>query len=122
MGYLASRLTALELHDEEIRSITEIIQNRILSVSKPNRIVLFGSAAAGRMSQASDFDVAIIFDDSADLKDKQKKILRANLFRDLDVDLLFFSDSEFARKSQVGGVCWEIERTGKVLYDQRTKV
>lgn len=41
-------------------SLTQEIVRRLLTVSKPDRIILFGSAATGRMTRDSDIDLLVV--------------------------------------------------------------
>jgi uncharacterized protein len=49
--------------EEMLREIVE----RILMVSQPDRIILFGSAATGRMTRDSDIDLLVLERDPRDL-------------------------------------------------------
>jgi predicted nucleotidyltransferase len=40
--------------------LTREIVRRILSVSEPDRIILFGSAATGKMTRDSDIDLLVV--------------------------------------------------------------
>lgn len=122
MGILASKLTKSNLTNEDVNEISQEVIKRITSNSNPVLIYLFGSAADMSMTMTSDFDFAIIFLDDVDLKKEKKHILNMKLFPDIHLDLLFYKMSDFQRKSDIGGVCWEIKNRGKIIYDQRAKV
>ncbi len=122
MGILASKLTKSNLTKEDVNAISQEVVKRITSNSNPVLIYLFGSAANMSMTMASDFDFAIIFFDDIDLKKEKKHIFNMKLFPDIHLDLLFFKISDFQRKADIGGVCWEIKNRGKIVYDQRAKI
>ena len=54
--------------------IQEIVQ-RILSVARPERIILFGSAATGEMTRDSDIDLLVVEPEQPALLDKYLQIL-----------------------------------------------
>lgn len=120
MGFLASRLTSRKLTQSEIKDLSNSIVDRILRVSQPDQIYLFGSFATGQVTESSDIDVAVIYCDKEALKAQKKLILHSKLFLDHSIDFLFFSNLEFLEKSRVGGVCNEILNNGCLIYDKRT--
>ena len=122
MGILAAKLKSKKLTKNELSSIVETVITRILNYGDPHIVYLFGSAIDGKMKDTSDFDFALIFENEEHLKESKKNILRNHLFPDLPIDLLFFTSEEFSSKARVGGICWEISKSGKVVYDKRTKI
>jgi predicted nucleotidyltransferase len=122
MGLLASKLKNRNLIPTELNQLTKLVRERILSISSPTKIYIFGSYAQGKIRETSDVDIAILFDDSDYLKKNKKLILNSKLFLDYSTDLLFYTTSEFEKKSALGGVCAEIANKGIVIYDQRTEI
>jgi len=47
-------------------SLIQEIVRRILTVAKPDKIILFGSAAAGQMTRDSDIDLVVVEPDPGD--------------------------------------------------------
>lgn len=122
MGTLSIKLNPKKLVDADYIRIEKEILARILSVSSPIQIIIFGSIAERTATENSDLDIAVLFSDAENLKKTKKIILNSNLFMDYSVDLLFYSIDTFEKKSRIGGICSEIKNKGKVLYDQRAKV
>lgn len=122
MGILAAKLTKKNLHETDFNRLAVDVQERLLKVSSPEKIYIFGSFAAHKVSLASDLDIAILFSDVDQLKKYKKIILNGKLFLDFSTDLLFFTVKEFEKRSNVGGVCTEIANKGIVIYDKRTKI
>ncbi len=122
MGLLAAKLQKIELSPDQLEQISNRVVGEILSVSEPQRIIGFGSAFNGKIKRISDFDFAIIFYDGGDIRMQKRRIMTSKLFLDLPVDLLFFSQSDYEKKAEIGGICWQIKNQGWVLYDQRAKV
>lgn len=122
MGILAATLKKRHLNSDQFESISRLVRERILSVSTPQIIYIFGSYARGLVSESSDLDIAIIFEKPEEVKEQKKRILNGKLFLDYSTDCLFFSKVDFEKKAQLGGVCLVIKAEGKIIYDQRTKV
>jgi predicted nucleotidyltransferase len=122
MGLLASKINKWDLAPTDLNQLTKLVRERILSVSSPSKIYIFGSYAQGRIRATSDIDIAVLFENTILLKKSKKLILNSKLFLDHSTDLLFYITSEFEKKSAVGGVCAEIANKGIVIYDQGTKI
>ncbi len=122
MGLLAAKLKKWTLSTDELEEVISLIKNRLLKVSAPERIYLFGSYSEGTIGATSDLDIAIVFSDVNKLKNERKIILNAHLFLDYSTDLLFFTLAEFNKKSAIGGVCYEITTKGVLIYDKGTKI
>ena len=120
MGILAQKLTQKLISDKDFQILAENIRKRILSVSQPSRIIIFGSYAQKTVHELSDIDIAILFSDKETAKNQKKTILNSKLFLDQFVDLIFYTEEDFTKKSQLGGVCTMIEKEGVVIYDQKT--
>lgn len=122
MSILAATLSKYLLTSSQYEELTSLIRTRILSISSPEMIYIFGSYARGTISGTSDLDLAIIFENQEQLIRQKKIILNSKLFLDYSTDLLFFTRDEFEKKSALGGVCTIIKNEGKIIYDKRTKI
>ena len=122
MGLLAQKLTPNKWTTAQLDQLSSNVVQRVCSVSSPRRIIWFGSSFRNEMNGLSDFDFAILFSDKESLKKGKKSILTKQLFTDINVDLLFYTTEEFNKKSHIGGICWEIHHSGKVIYDQRAEI
>jgi len=62
---------------ERLRALDEValqeIVRRILSVTEPDRIIIFGSAARGKMTHDSDIDILVVARDPGDRRKKSEK-------------------------------------------------
>ena len=93
-----------------------MIQCLYVQASRPERIYVFGSAARGEMNEASDVDLAVVFQTEAEDKAARKAILCRPRDDEWPQDILFFTADEFDRKALVGGVCMIIAQEGRLLY------
>jgi len=94
------------------------IVNRILSVSKPERVILFGSAASGDMTPDSDIDLLVIERDFTN--QRHENIRLRSVLRDLDipVDVFVMTPERFAETKDVfGGLAYPANKYGKVIYE-----
>jgi len=98
-------------------TIGEVVR-RILSVAKPDKIILFGSAAAGGMSRDSDVDLLIVERDVSDQRDEYVRIIRSLWDIGYAFDILFIRTEWFEQsKDVVGGIAYPAHRYGKVIYE-----
>ena len=112
------KLTAKALSQKEIdRRVKEVLKN-ILERCKPQKIYLFGSAARGEYTEHSDFDIAIIYSDTDALKRGKKCLFSSKPNHPYAVDYLFFTQSSFDKKLEIGGVCELIANEGQLIYSK----
>lgn len=106
--------TGIAVDDALIREIVR----RILHVSQPRRIIVFGSAATGRMTPDSDIDLLVLED--ALKNPRQESVRLRDSLRDIGYpfDVLVMSTDRFEEtKDLVGGIAFPAHRYGKVLYE-----
>jgi len=94
------------------------IVRRILSVARPDRIILFGSAATGQMTKDSDIDLLVVDPSPANRHEASVMIRDAIGDVDLPVDVLLIATERFeATKNIIGGIAYPAHKYGKVLYE-----
>ena len=92
--------------------------HRILSVSAPNRIILFGSQARGDADAGSDIDLMVIEPTVESPAQEAARLYRAVGWVGMGVDILVYSEPEFALRSTVPGtVLHQALTEGRVVYD-----
>jgi len=97
--------------------LREIVR-RILRVSRPQRIIVFGSAAAGHLTPDSDIDLLVL--ENAPENPRQESVRLRESLRDIGhpFDVLVMSTDRFEEtKDLVGGIAFPAHRYGKVLYE-----
>lgn len=97
--------------------IEEIVQ-RILAVAKPDKIILFGSAATGQMTRDSDIDLLIVEPDPSDQRNEYVRIIKALWDLEYPFDILFIATQWFEdSKDVIGGIAYPASKYGKVIYE-----
>ena len=97
--------------------IREIV-GRTLAVASVKRIILFGSAAAGQMTQDSDVDLLILSPTPPKSREERVRIRQAlrGLGFPFDVFLMSLRDFE-ETKEYIGGVAHPAYKYGRVIYE-----
>ena len=97
-------------------AVDEIVR-RILSVASPDKIILFGSAATGEMTEDSDIDLLVVEREIQDRRQEYVRIRRA--LRDMPhpFDIVLVTTRHFENtKDVIGGLAYPVSREGRVLY------
>ena len=95
----------------------EIIR-RILTVAEPDRIILFGSAAAGQMTQDSDIDLLVVEPVPKNTRNEIVRIRRALGDIGYPVDVIVMATERFEEtKGVIGGIAYPAHKYGRVLYE-----
>jgi predicted nucleotidyltransferase len=94
------------------------IKNRILQITQPKRIMLFGSAATGHMTRDSDIDLLVLEEKPIDPR-KESVSLRKNL-RGLGFafDIIVLPMDSFEENKQlIGSIAYAAQKYGKTIYE-----
>ncbi len=101
--------------------IDEIVR-RVLTVCKPDKIILFGSAATGVMTSDSDIDLLVV-DPHLERKaevwvEESVRIRRALRGMGYPFDVLLTTTERFERfKDVIGGIHYPASKYGRAIYD-----
>lgn len=106
-----------KLSADQINSYIKRLQELILFYSKPSKIILIGSASRAEMTTSSDIDVVVIFKTLEQLNTESKVILKNSHKLEIAVDYIFLDESDFQKKSFLGGICFEARTNGKIIYE-----
>ena len=92
---------------------------RILEVSKPKKIILFGSFIRGKVNVHSDLDVLIVTGDEVENSRKESvRIRRALKGISMPMDILVITETKFKELADQPGLIYrEIVKYGEVVYD-----
>ena len=97
-------------------TLNAIIQ-RVVEVAKPDKIILFGSAARDQMGANSDVDLLVVMPVDGSVVDKRLEIRAALHDVPIPIDVVVTTPEEFAwQKDYVGTSEWRATSEGKVLY------
>ena len=116
----AARTVADQARREIDRDLKRLLK-RIISVLRPEQIVLFGSGARGDVHEASDLDLIVVAQTPLPFFERIGQVL--NLHRGTrDLDVLVYTPAEFARlKRQRRPFILDAVRRGRVLYRAPSK-
>jgi predicted nucleotidyltransferase len=99
-------------------TLLDEIVRRVLTVTRPDKIILFGSAATGEMTRDSDIDLLIVEPDPPNTHDHRVAIYSAVGDIGYPVDVIVIGTERFeATKRFVGGIAYPANKYGRVLYD-----
>ncbi len=96
--------------------VGEIVR-RVLTVSLPDRIIIFGSAATGRMTPDSDIDLLIL--EPAPKDTRLRRVHIGDTLRGLGFpfDVSVMATDRFEESKEViGGIAYPANKYGTVIY------
>ena len=98
--------------------IAEIVR-RIREVTQPQRIILFGSAATGQMTEDSDIDLLVL--EPTPVDPRQESVLIRQAVRGLGYpfDIIVMATDRFEEtKDVIGGIAYPANKYGRVIYEE----
>ena len=105
--------------DEVIpQDVIDEIVRRVLTVAKPDKIIIFGSAAAGEMTRDSDIDLLIVEQDPGDRRKASVRIGDALRGLGYPFDVIVITSAWFEdSKDVIGGIAYPANRYGRAVYE-----
>lgn len=98
--------------------LVEEITRRILNVARPDRIILFGSAASGRMTRDSDIDLLVLESSPGNTRRESVRLRDALRGLGFPFDVIVMSSERFEEsKGVIGGIAYPANKYGKVIYE-----
>lgn len=99
------------------RLIREIV-DRITRVTQPDRVILFGSGATGRMTRDSDIDLLVLERDVEDTRGESRRLRGALVGLGIAVDLIVMRTERFEEtKGVIGGIAYPASKYGRIIYE-----
>jgi predicted nucleotidyltransferase len=92
------------------------IIERVILVQPQASVFIFGSFVSGRFTAESDIDLAVLIPDDDSPKIFLQRVYETGRLSQWPLDLLVFRRSDYLRKSEVGGVCFDIKESGIELH------
>ena len=100
------------------QKLVDEIVKRIISVAEPRRIILFGSAAAGQMTEDSDIDLLVLESAPVDTRQESVRIRQATRQLGYPFDIIVMAVERFEEsKNVIGGIAYPANKYGKVIYE-----
>ena len=104
----------MSIDEQTIRKIVR----RILTVTKPDKIILFGSAATGQMTRDSDIDLLIVESSIPDRQAEYVRVRKALWGIGYPFDILFITTQWYEESRDViGGIAYPATKYGRVIYE-----
>jgi uncharacterized protein len=98
-------------------TLLDEIVRRILSVARPDKIILFGSAATGQMTKDSDIDLLIVEPAPPNTRQRSVEIRDAIGLIGYPVEVIVIQTERFERtKRWIGGIAYPANKYGRVIY------
>ena len=98
-------------------TVREIV-SRIVEVARPERIILFGSAATDQMTPDSDIDLLVVETTPTDLRQEQTRLRNALRGMGYPFDVVVMATERFEEsKNVVGGLAHPADKYGRVIYE-----
>ena len=105
------------LYCQALEDALDRILDHLTRMPEVERVVLFGSYAAGRRDLFTDLDILVVMDTEENFVDRTARLYR-QLLIDVDMDLLVYTPQEFEGKQQSGFVRQALA-TGQVIYEKQ---
>ena len=100
------------------QAVVDEIVRRVLTVARPDKIILFGSAAAGTMTPDSDVDLLVVEPGEFDRREEYVRIRRAIGDLGYPFDVILIGAERFEEtKDLVGGIAYPASNHGRVIYE-----
>jgi predicted nucleotidyltransferase len=94
------------------------IVGRILTATRPDKIILFGSAASGEMAEGSDIDLLVVEASAGDQRNKSIRIREKLRGLGYAFDVIVISTEWFEEsKGVIGGIAYPANKYGRVIYE-----
>lgn len=97
--------------------MTEVVE-RILKVVRPQRIILFGSAAEGKLTRDSDIDLLVLEHDLSNEREESIRLRSALSDLEMPIDVFAMTIERFEETKNVfGGLAYPANKYGRVIYE-----
>jgi len=107
---------AVAAHLDE--ALLKEIVARILTVARPDRVILFGSAAAGGMTRDSDVDLLVLEADPGEPREAALRIRGALGGLGVPFDVIVMRTERYEEtKGVIGGIAYPARKYGRVIYE-----
>jgi len=99
------------------KTVREIVA-RVVRTSRPDRIILFGSAATDNMTPNSDIDLLVLHRSPVDAREERLRIRKVLRGLGLSFDIIVMATDRFEESKEViGGIAYPANKYGKTIYE-----
>ncbi len=113
------RLNSKPFDSAAVKVLVEQTLEFVLSKTKPELVILFGSAATGRFDSYSDIDLLVVFSDLTAATIGRKALYSGKALKEHSVDFVCVARDEFDRKKDLGGIAFVAQNEGQVLFSSK---
>ena len=100
------------------KKLLQEVTRRIVASVKPQRVLLFGSAARRRMNKDSDFDMLVVMREPVHRRQTAQKIYRNLHGTGIAVDIVVATEKDLKKYGQSAGTILKSAlQEGRVLYE-----
>jgi len=87
-------------------------------LSKPDRIILFGSAATGKMTRDSDIDLLVVAPSPSNTIEERLQLRRSLRGLAFPFDVFIIATERFEESKNIfGGIAYPAHKYGRVIYE-----
>jgi predicted nucleotidyltransferase len=104
-------------YKQALSAALDRILNQLTSMPEVEKVILFGSYAAGRRDLFTDLDLLVVMDTEQDFLQRTTELYRL-IQTDVDVDLLVYTPEEL-KSQQSSGFVRHALATGQVVYEKK---
>ena len=100
------------------QTLVQEVVRRLLTVSKPDRIILFGSAATGQMTRDSDIDLLVVASSPANTLEERTRLRQSLRGLGFAFDVFIMAADRFEESKNIfGGIAYPAHKYGRVIYE-----
>jgi len=104
------------------QKIIDEIVHRLKNIAQPDKVILFGSSARGKMTRDSDIDLLILEADPKDPYEESVRIREALGDLGYPLDIIIMKTQWFEQSKEIiGGLAYPANKYGKVIYESPRK-
>ena len=99
-------------------SLVHEIVRRLLGVTQPDRIILFGTAATGQMTRDSDIDLLVVAPAPSNMIEEHVRLRGCLRGLGFPFDVFLIATEKFEESKNVfGGIAYPAHKYGRVIYE-----
>ena len=99
-------------------TLLQRVIERLLAAAKPERVILFGSAATGAMGPDSDLDLLVIEPGVTSAREENIRLRAALGDLGIPIDVFAMTPERFEETKRVfGGLAYPANKYGRVIYE-----